>query len=82
MEKSEWNIKPILFFLVLFGIIVYGYFQYDTFTKYIPIPNFIKIFILIIGLAAIFFPHFMNKVKESDTMEEIKEFLVEKYGKK
>lgn len=82
MEKSNWNIKPILFFVILFGIILYGYFYYDTFTKYIPIPNFIKIFILVIGLGAVFFPHFITKVKESDTVDEIKEFLIEKYGKK
>jgi hypothetical protein len=81
-KKEGWNIKPILFFIILFGIIIYGYFYYETFTKYIPLPNFIKVFILILGLGAIFFPGLITKWKESDTLQDVEKFLIEKYSKK
>jgi len=74
--------KSILFFLVLFGIILFGYFYYDTFLKYFPINSFIKIFILIIGLFGIFFPHIISKFKEGEDIENIKEYIIEKYKRK
>ena len=74
--------KAIFFFIILFGIILFGYFQFELFQKYFPINYLIKFIIGIVALLAIFFPHFINKWKEADNMEEVKEFLIDKYKKK
>jgi len=74
--------KSILFFIILFGFILFGYFHYDTFLKYFPINTFIKCFILIIGIFGIFFPHLISKIKEGEDIENIKEYIIEKYKRK
>ncbi len=74
--------KSILFFIFLFGIIIFGYFYYETFTKYFPINIFIKMFILFIGICGIFFPQIIKKLREGEDMENIKSFIIEKYKKK
>jgi hypothetical protein len=74
--------KSILFFIFLFGIILFGYFYYDIFIKYFPINIFIKIFLLCIGICGIFFPQIIKKLREGEDMENIKLFIIEKYKKK
>ena len=74
--------KSILFFISLFGIILFGYFYYDIFIKYFPINIIIKLFILVIGICGIFFPHIIKKLREGEDMENIKSFIIEKYKKK
>jgi hypothetical protein len=74
--------KSILFFIFLFGIILFGYFYYEIFIKYIPINIFIKIFLLVIGICGIFFPQIIKKLREGEDMENIKSFIIEKYKKK
>jgi len=74
--------KSILFFIFLFGIIVFGYFYYETFIKYFPINIFIKIFLLFIGICGIFFPQVVKKFREGEDMEDIKSFIIDKYKKK
>ena len=73
--------KSILFFMVLFGIIIFGYFYYETFTKYFPINIFIKVFLLFIGICGLFFPQITKKLREGEDMENIKSFIIEKYKK-
>lgn len=74
--------KSIIFFAFIFAIIIFGYFYYDTFTKYFPIHILIKLFLLIIGICGIFFPQIIKKLRDGDDMENIKEFIIEKYKKK
>jgi len=74
--------KSILFFMVLFGIIVFGYFSYETFTRYFPIHLLIKLFIVIIGICGIFFPNIIKKLREGEDMEDIKSFIIDKYKRK
>jgi hypothetical protein len=74
--------KSILFFLVLFGIIIFGYFSYETFTRYFPIHLLIKLFIVIIGICGIFFPNIIKKLREGEDMEDIKSFIIDKYKRK
>jgi hypothetical protein len=74
--------KSILFFIFLFGIIVFGYFYYDIFIKYFPINILIKVFLLVIGICGIFFPQIIKKLREGEDMENIKSFIIEKYKKK
>jgi hypothetical protein len=74
--------KSILFFISLFGIILFGYFYYDIFIKYFPINIIIKLFILVIGICGIFFPQIIKKLREGEDMENIKSFIIEKYKKK
>ena len=74
--------KSILFFVFLFGIILFGYFYYEIFIKYFPINIFIKIFLLCIGICGIFFPQIIKKLREGEDIENIKSFIIEKYKKK
>ena len=74
--------KSIIFFLVLFGIIIFGYFYYETFTMYFPIHLLIKLFIVIIGIIGIFFPNIIKKLREGEDMEDIKLFIIDKYKRK
>lgn len=74
--------KSILFFIFLFGIIIFGYFYYDIFTKYIPINIFINLFVVTLGLLGIFFPHILKKFRSGEDIDNIKEFIIEKYKKK
>jgi RsiW-degrading membrane proteinase PrsW (M82 family) len=74
--------KSIIFFIFLFGIIVFGYFYYELFIKYFPINVIIKVFLLLIGVCGIFFPQVIKKIKDGEDMEDIKSFIIEKYKKK
>jgi predicted ABC-type exoprotein transport system permease subunit len=74
--------KSILFFLLLFGFLIFGYFYYDIFLKIFPISNFIKFFILVLGLISIFVPNIITKIKEGEDFANIKEFIIKKYKKK
>ena len=74
--------KSILFFILLFSFLLFGYFYYETFLKYFPINNFIKFFILILGLFSIFIPNIINKMKQGEDFENIKEYIIKKYKRK
>jgi hypothetical protein len=74
--------KSIIFFVLLFGIIIFGYYYYELFSKYFPINIVIKVFLLLIGICGIFFPQIMKKLREGEDMENIKSFIIEKYKKK
>ena len=74
--------KSIIFFSILFGIIIFGYFYYDTFIKYFPINIPIKIFLLILGICGIFFPTIIKKLRDGEDIENIKEYIIKKYKKK
>jgi len=74
--------KSIIFFAVLFGIIIFGYFYYETFTRYFPIHLLIKLFIVIIGIIGIFFPNIIKKLRDGEDIEDIKSFIIDKYKRK
>ncbi len=76
------NIKPVIFFIILFGILIFGYFQYNTFIQYFPIHILISSVLLIVGILTVFFPDVMQKFKEGEDCENIKEFIIEKYKRK
>ena len=76
------SIAPFIIFGIIFGIIIWGYFSYSTFTQYFPIHILIKIIILIIALCSMFAPQLIDKFKEGKNMDEVKEFMIKKYGKK
>jgi hypothetical protein len=76
------SIKSILFFVLLFGIVIFGYFYYDIFLKYFPINIVINLFVVIIGIFGIFFPQIIKKMNNGDDYDEIKEFIIDKYSKK
>lgn len=76
------NIKPYIFFGIIFAIILVGYFNYDLFIQYIPLGNFIKFFVLILGIGALFFPKIISKLKSGEDYDDIKEFIIEKYSSK
>ena len=76
------SVKSIIFFSVIFGIIIYGYFNYEIFSQYFPVSVLIKLFILILGLAGIFFPQIIRKLRDGEEYDNIKDFIIEKYKKK
>lgn len=76
------SIKSILFFVLLFGLVIFGYFYYDTFLKYFPINIAINLFVVIIGIFGLFFPQIIKKMRNGDDFDEIKEFIIDKYRKK
>ena len=76
------SIKSIIFFAILFGIIIFGYFYYDTFSYYFPINRAIQFFIVTLGLFAIFFPTVVKKFRDGEDIENIKDHIIEKYRKK
>ena len=74
--------KSIIFFIFLFGFIIFGYFCYDTFNKYFPINILIKFFIVIIGICGVFFPQIIKKLREGADNEDIKSYIIDRYKKK
>jgi hypothetical protein len=74
--------KSIFFFTILFAILLFGYFNYELFNRYIPVNTTIKIFLLIIGICGIFFPDIIKMLREGYDMKDIQYFIVQKYGKK
>jgi hypothetical protein len=76
------SIKPFIFFGIIFAIILYGYFNYDSFLTYFPIHILIKCIVLVLGIGAIFAPQIINKLKNGDNIDDIKSFMIKKYGAK
>jgi hypothetical protein len=76
------NIKPFIFFGIIFAIILVGYFNYSLFSKYIPLGNFIKFFLVILGIGSLFFPQIISKLRSGEDIDNIKDFIIEKYKKK
>ena len=76
------SIKSIIFFAIIFGIILFGYFNYELFSRYFPINIGIKLFMVGIGIIGFFIPQIISKLKAGDDYANIKEFIIEKYKKK
>ena len=74
--------KPIIFFIILFLIILVIYFYYDSFLRYFPIHIIINFFILVIGLLGFFFPEIIKMFRSGVDLENIKEYIIDKYKKK
>lgn len=74
--------KSILFFIVLFGFLIFGYFCYDKFLKIFPINIYINFFVVIIGVGAFLFPDIISKLKAGDDWTDIKKHVIEKYRKR
>lgn len=74
--------KSIIFFAILFGIIIFGYFCYDTFTRYFPIHIVFKVAFLIVGVGAVLFPHIFEMLRDNESTDTIKDYLIDKYKTK
>jgi len=74
--------KSIIFFAILFGIIIFGYLCYDTFTKYFPIHIVFKVGFLIVGVGAVLFPHIFEMLRDNESTDTIKDYLIDKYKTK
>ena len=75
------NIKAIVFFLILFIILFYLYFSYNS-MNYFPLENSIKFIVLIIGIIGIMFPNIIELVKEGKDNDDIKKYILKKYKQK
>jgi len=76
------NIKALLFFAFFFGIVIFAYFYYDIFTKYIPIHYIANLIVVSIAIITLFFPDIIKKLRSGDDVDEIKSYIIEKYKKK
>ena len=74
--------KPIIFFVILFLIIIFIYFNYETFLKYFPIHIIINFGLLIIGILGFFFPEVIKMFRNGDDLDNIKDYIIDKYKKK
>ncbi len=60
------TIKSILFFILIFAIIIYGYIYYENIMSSSFLLQGVKIFLIIITILSITFPHIMDYIKYSD----------------
>ncbi len=72
MDYSQLSIKSIIFFVILFGIIIYAYIYYDTLFLSYPFLNIIKILTVILAILSITFPHVMDYFKYNDSKSKYK----------
>jgi hypothetical protein len=76
------KIKAILFFAVFFGLIVFAYYQYESFIYYFPVHRIAQLIIILITVFTLFFPEIIKKLRNGEDYEEIKTYMIEKYKKK
>jgi len=74
--------KPLIVFFVIFCIIIFIYFQYETFLKYFPIHIIINFCILGIGILGFFFPEVIKMFRSGEDFTNIKDYIIDKYKKK
>ena len=74
------NIKPIIFFVIIFMFLIYLYFSYNS-LNYFPFENTIKFIVLIIGIIGIMFPNIIQMLKEGKNNDTIKKYIIKKYKK-
>jgi hypothetical protein len=73
-QSSRLSIKSILFFVVIFGLIIYTYYHYE---RLMTITSFSIVRVLLIVMAglSVAFPHIMNYLKYYDgdkyTLEDV-----------
>jgi hypothetical protein len=75
------NIKAILFFSVIFLMLFYLYFSYNTINLF-PFENSIKFIVLIVGIIGIMFPNIIDMVKSGYDNKSIKKYIINKYKNK
>lgn len=74
-EGTQVSIKSILFFIVLFGLIIYVYFYYDTIFLSYPFLNIIKVVTVILAILSITFPHVMDYFKYNEGVYKLEDVL-------
>jgi hypothetical protein len=60
--------KSILFFIILFALILYGYFHYERMMAESYIYSFIKFFLIIAAIISVSFPRLMDYLIEKDSL--------------
>ena len=60
------SFRSILFFIIIFGAILYAYFYYDQIMSQSYIYSIVRILLVGITMLSITFPHVMNYLKYSD----------------
>ena len=77
MEESgsgSLSIKSIIFFVVIFGLIIYAYYHYESLLLLTSFP-IVRVLIIIIAGLSVAFPHIMDYLKYYDgdkyTLEDV-----------
>lgn len=60
--------KSIFFFIILFALILYGYFHYEHMMATSYIYSFIKFFLIIAAILSVSFPRLMDYLIEKDSL--------------
>lgn len=60
------NLRAILLFLFIFGMIIYMYIYYETIITNSYIYTIVKVFAVLLAILSISFPHVMDYLKYSD----------------
>ncbi len=60
MDYSQLSIKSIIFFVIIFGLIIYAYINYENLFVYGPISTIIKVFLVLFAIITISFPNIMD----------------------
>lgn len=69
------NYKPIIFFIIVFGILFYLHFN----NTYLYIEKYFKLIFVIFGLIALILPGLSNILGNGTFQEDIQNFMKEKY---
>ncbi len=85
MDYQNLSIKSIIFFIILFGFIIYAYLYYDTIFLSYPFLNIVKVITIILAILSITFPHVMDYFKYNISGEnnyELKDILLYHHSNK
>ncbi len=76
------SIKSILFFLIIFGAIIYAYVYYEQIMSQSYIYHIVRALLVIITILSITFPHVMDYLKYSDNQKISMEDILRSYHSK
>lgn len=78
MKKYSMSLKPIIFFVFIFLILIYLYFNSEFIMK---CQSIIKYIAIIIGILMIFLYPISNQIYGDFDYEELKETMIDKFKK-
>ena len=78
MKKYSMSVKPIIFFVIIFLILIYLYFNSEFIMK---CQSIIKYIAIIIGILMIFLYPISNQIYGDFDYEELKETMIDKFKK-
>ena len=73
-SRSGLSAKSIIFFVIIFGLIIYAYYHYERLMMITSFP-IVRILLIVMAGLSVAFPHIMNYLKYYDgdkyTLEDV-----------